>query len=257
MRLAGKVALVTGAGAGIGRASARRFAAEGARVWLAEIADAGREVEREIRDAGGEACFHATDVRDDASVAGSVSALLARWGGLDVLFNCAGGSRPDDGPVTEVSDEVWEQALGVDLRGTARCCRHAIPAMLARGGGSIVNTSSVVALRGSHGLHAYASAKGAILALTRAIAGQWGPRGIRANAICPGMVMTERIRKRMGPAERLRTAAPPDGIMDLRRHPFSVGEPEDIAAVALFLASDESRMVQGAVICADGGLSAY
>ena len=258
MRLAGKVAFVSGAGAGIGRASARRFAAEGARVWIAELAaDAGPEVERELRAAGGDACCFATDVRDDASVAASVSALLARWGRLDVLFNCAGGSRPDDGPVTVASDEVWEQALGVDLRGTARCCRFAIPAMLEQGGGSIVNTSSAVALMGAHGLHAYASAKGAILSLTRAIAGQWGPRGIRANAICPGMVMTERIRKRMGPVERWLATAPPDGVMDLRRHPFSIGEPEDIAAVALFLASDESRMVQGAVIAADGGLSAY
>jgi NAD(P)-dependent dehydrogenase (short-subunit alcohol dehydrogenase family) len=257
VRLAGKVAIVTGAGAGIGRASARRFAAEGARVLLAEVAPTGRDVEREIRDAGGEAFFCQTDIRDEGSVQGAVRAIVSRWGRLDVLFNCAGGSRPDDGPLTDASDEVWEQAIGVDLRGTARCCRHAIPAMLEAGGGSIVNTSSVVALRGAHGLHAYASAKGAVLSLTRAIAGQWGPRGIRANAICPGMVMTERIRKRMGPAERLRSAAPPDGIMDLRRHPFSVGEPEDIAAVALFLASDESRMVQGAVVCADGGLSAY
>jgi NAD(P)-dependent dehydrogenase (short-subunit alcohol dehydrogenase family) len=257
LRLRGKIALVTGAGSGIGRASARRFAAEGARVALAEISPSGGDVEREIRDEGGEALFCQTDVTDEGSVARAVAALLSRWGRLDVLFNCAGGSRPDDGPVTEASPEVWDQALGVDLLGTARCCRHAIPAMLEQGAGSIVNTSSVVALKGTHGLHAYASAKGAVLALTRALAGQYGTRGIRANAICPGMVLTERIRARMGPIEAFLSAAPPAGVMDLRGHPFAVGQPEDIAAIALFLASDESRMIQGAVVCADGGLSAY
>jgi NAD(P)-dependent dehydrogenase (short-subunit alcohol dehydrogenase family) len=249
-RLEGKVALITGAGSGIGRASALRFAQEGARVLIAELQpELGKSAEAAVRGAGGDALFAETDVRREESVQGAVAAALARFGRLDVLFNCAGGSVEADVPVTEIDLEVYESTLALDLRGTFLCCRHAIPEIVRAGGGSVINTSSIVALRGSYPMHAYASAKGAILSLTRALAGSYAAQGVRVNAICPGMVLSERIRKRLGPdAERA-----PLG----ERHPFAIGQPVDIANVALFLASDESRMVTGAVIPAEGGLSAY
>ena len=249
-RLAHKVALITGAGSGIGRAAALRFAEEGARVVIAELQpELGEAAVREVRKAGGEAAFVETDVRHEESVQRCVAAAVARYGRLDVLFNCAGGSVEADVPVTEIDLAVYEQTLSLDLRGTFLCCRHGIPELIRAGGGSVINTSSIVALRGSYPMHAYASAKGAILSLTRSLAGTYAAQGVRANAICPGVVLSERIVKRLGPnAER---AALGD------RHPFAVGQPVDIANVALFLASDESRMVTGAVIPAEGGLSAY
>ncbi len=258
-RLAGKVALITGAGAGIARASARIFAREGARVVIAELdAASGRAAEAELRAAGGEALFVETDVTQEESVARAVAAAVSRFGALQVLFNCAGGSLPTDAPVTEVDLDVFEQTLGLNLRGTFLCCRHAIPEIVRAGGGSVVNTSSIAALRGDHPLHAYAAAKGAILSLTRALAGRYSRQGVRVNAICPGLVMTERLRKRMGGTrEAVEASIRASGGMSIADHPFSIGEPEDIANVALFLASDESRMINAATISAEGGLSAY
>jgi len=258
-RLAGKVALITGAGAGIARASARIFAREGARVVIAEIDVAnGRAAEAEVRTAGGEALFVETDVTKDESVARSVAAAVSRFGGLHVLFNCAGGSLPTDAPVADVDLDVFEQTLALNLRGTFLCCRHAIPEIVRAGGGSVVNTSSIAALRGDHPLHAYAAAKGAILSLTRALAGRYSQQGVRVNVICPGLVMTERLRKRMGATrEAVESSVRASNAMSIAGHPFAIGEPEDIANVALFLASDESRMINAAVIPAEGGLSAY
>jgi NAD(P)-dependent dehydrogenase (short-subunit alcohol dehydrogenase family) len=254
-RLAGKVAFVTGAGAGIARASARVFAREGARVLIAEIdAGSGASAEGELRAAGGEALFVRTDVTDDASVRAAVAACVERWGRLDVLFNCAGGSSPADGPVTDVDLALLPQTLDLNLCSAFLCCRHAIPELVRAGGGSIVNTASVVALDGSMPLHAYAAAKGAVIALTRSLAGRYAPQRIRANVICPGMIRTERIRARFRATGDDPAAL---GPIDLRTHPFAIGEPEDIANVALFLASDESRMVTAAVIPAEGGLSAF
>ena len=258
-RLAGKVAFVTGAGAGIARASARIFAREGARVVIAEIdAQSGRAVEAELHAAGGEALFVETDVTREESVARSVAAAVSRFGALHVLFNCAGGSLPTDGPVAEVDIGVFEQTLALNLRGSFLCCRHAIPEIVRAGGGSVVNTSSIAALRGDHPLHAYAAAKGAILSLTRALAGRYSKDGVRVNAICPGLVMTERLRKRMGATrEAIEASIRASDGMRLAGHPYAIGQPEDIANVALFLASDESRMINAAVIPAEGGLSAY
>ncbi len=258
-RLAGKVAFVTGAGAGIGRASARLFAREGARVVIAEIdAESGRAAEAEVRAAGGEAHFAPTDVTREESVAKAVADALARFGAIHVLFNCAGGSLPSDAPVDEVEMAVYEHTLDLNLRGTFLCCRHAIPEIVRAGGGSVVNTSSIAALRGDHPLHAYAAAKGAILSLTRALAGRYAKDGVRVNAICPGLVLTERLRKRMGGTrEAIEASIRASGGMAVAGHPFAIGEPEDIANVALFLASDESRMINAALIPAEGGLSAY
>ncbi len=253
-RLAGRVAFITGAGAGIGRASARLFAQEGASVVLAEkSADAGARVAAEIEAAGGQALALETDVTQEASIERAVAAAVARFGAIHVLFNCAGGSIPQDGPVTEVDLAVWDHSIGLDLKGTFLCCRHVIPRIVAAGGGAVVNTSSVVALQGQP-IHVYSAAKGGVLALTRALAATYGRQRVRVNAICPGIVMSERIRARMQTGLLEQAAAMGHSI---ESHPFSIGEPEDIARIALFLASDESRMIHGATIPAEGGMSAY
>jgi NAD(P)-dependent dehydrogenase (short-subunit alcohol dehydrogenase family) len=250
------VAFITGAGSGIARASARLFAREGAKIMIAELVpDLGRAAEAEVRDAGGEATFVHTDVTDEASVEQAIEQTVARYGALHVLFNCAGGSVDADGPATEVDMSVWDHTISLDLKGTFLCCRHAIPKIIEAGGGSVVNSSSVVALKGQP-IHIYTAAKGGILSLTRALAGQYARQQVRVNAICPGLVMTERVSKRLGPL-LVKQGPAPSGGLSAENHPFSIGEPEDIANVALFLASDESRMVNAAVIPADGGMSAY
>ena len=253
-RLEGKVAFITGAGAGIGRASARLFAEEGAAVVIAEKnAEAGAGVAAEIERAGGRALAVPTDVTQEDSIARAVGAAAARFGAIHVLFNCAGGSIPQDGPVAEVDLAVWDHTIGLDLKGTFLCCRHVIPQIVAAGGGAVVNASSVVALRGQSA-HVYSAAKGGILSLTRSLAATYGRQGVRVNAICPGIVLSERIKARVqtGLLEQAASVG-----LSVESHPFSLGEPEDIARIALFLASDEARMIHGATIPADGGMSAY
>ena len=249
-RLAGKVAVITGAGSGIGRASARLFVAEGAKVVVADIDEALGEAS--ASEAG--ARFVRTDVTDDASVERMVQQAKDAFGRIDVLLNCAGGSLREDKPVTEVDLRVWDHTIGLDLKGPFLCCRHVIPVMVEQGKGSVVNFSSVVALRGNHIAHVYIMAKGGLIAFTRALAGAYSPKGVRVNAVCPGVVLTERVKSRFTDGNQIRFG----GIDNLaERYPFGVGEPQDIAHVALFLASDESRMVNGAAIPAEGGISAY
>ncbi|MBY0399970.1 SDR family oxidoreductase [Myxococcota bacterium] len=253
-RLEGKVAFITGAGSGIGRASARLFAEEGAAVVIAEKnAEAGALVAKEVESAGGRALAIETDVTVEVSVERAVAAAIARFGAIHVLFNCAGGSIPQDAPVTEVDLAVWDHTIGLDLKGTLLCCRHVIPKIIAAGGGSVVNSASVVALMG-HPIHVDAAAKGGILSLTRSLASTYGRQMVRVNAICPGLVLSDRIKARMG--NGLMDQASKNGL-SLEAHPFALGEPIDIARVALFLASDESRMIHGATIPAEGGMSAY
>ena len=251
-RLAGKVAVITGAGSGIGRASARLFVAEGAKVVVAEIDKTLGEAS--AREAGTDARFVRTDVTDEESVKQMVQRAKEAFGRIDVLLNCAGGSLPEDRPVTDVDPSVWDKTMNLDLKGPFLCCRHVIPVMVEQGHGSVVNFSSVVALRGNHVAHVYVMAKGGLLSFTRALAGAYSPKGVRVNAICPGVVLTERVRSRFTDGNQVRFG----GIDNIaEKYPFAVGQPEDIANVALFLASDESRMVNGAAIPAEGGFSAY
>jgi NAD(P)-dependent dehydrogenase (short-subunit alcohol dehydrogenase family) len=251
-RLAGKIAVITGAGSGIGREAAKLFVAEGAKVIVAEVNEAlGAE---SAREAGDGARFVRTDVTDEESVKQMVRQARETFGQIDVLLNCAGGSVSQDRPVTEVDLAVWDHTIGLDLKGPFLCCRHVIPVMIEQGRGSVVNFSSVVALRGNHIAHVYVAAKGGLISLTKALAGAYSPKGIRVNAICPGVVLTDRVKTRFVAGNQIRFG----GIDNMaERYPFGVGEAKDIANVALFLASDESRMVNGTAIAADGGISAY
>ena len=258
-RLGGRIAFITGAGSGIARAAAQLFAREGARIAIAEIKpELGSATEKLVRDAGGDALFIQTDVTNEDSVKAAISAAVRHFGKIDVLYNCAGGSIPADSHVTDVDLEVWRHTMSLDLLGPILCCRHAIPEIIKAGGGAVVNMSSGAALRGGSHAHIYTAAKGGILSLTRALAGAYARNNVRVNAICAGRILTERITRNYGTPDR------PGPITDRQdaagrsqEYPFWVGKPEDIANIALFLASDESRMITGATIPAEGGRSAY
>ncbi|MCX7200258.1 MAG: SDR family oxidoreductase [Proteobacteria bacterium] len=258
-RLDGKIAFITGGGSGIARAASLLFAREGAKVVVAEIDGAlGEATARDVADAGGDAMAVRTDVTDEASVRAAVGAAVARHGRLDILVNCAGGSLNADSQVTDVDLAVWDRTMALDVRGAMLVCRHGIPELVKAGGGSVVNMSSGAALRGSSPKHVYTAAKGAILSFTRALAGTYARDNVRANAICAGRILTDRILNNYGTADAPGLVADlQDAAGRVRDYPFWVGRPEDIANIALFLASDESRMITGATIPADGGRSAY
>ena len=252
-RLDGKVAVITGAGSGIARAATGIFTREGAKVVVAEIDQAKGEAA--AAEAGDNAVFVHTDVTDEASVEAVMASAVERFGGLHVLFSCAGGSVIEDTIVTEVDLAVWDRTIPLDLKGPFLCSRFAIPHFIDSGGGAIINVSSVVALRGNHPAHVYAAAKGGLISFTRSLAGAYSDQGIRANVICPGLIKTDRVKARY--VDRKPTKSRRGTVDTFQSYPFGVGEPEDIANIALFLASDEARMVNGAVIPAEGGISAY
>ncbi|HEX6007369.1 MAG TPA: SDR family NAD(P)-dependent oxidoreductase [Burkholderiales bacterium] len=260
-KLDGKVAFLTGAGAGIAKASALLFAREGARVAIAEInAEAGHAAEAEVRKAGGDALFVETDVTQDESVKRAIDATVARFGRLDVLLNCAGGSLQEDVPVHQMDLAVWQRTIALNLLHPFLVCRHGIPHMMGAGGGSIINVTSHLGLMGSV-KPAYAATKGGIISFTKTLAAQYVEHRIRANAIAPGSVRTERQIKRYESAEWTQSAktgaAARERMIAQKLYPYSVSEPADIAAIALFLASDESRTLTGTTIAADGGRSSY
>ncbi|HYF12268.1 MAG TPA: SDR family NAD(P)-dependent oxidoreductase [Actinomycetota bacterium] len=249
-RLEGKIAVVTGAAHGIGRASAKAFAAEGARVALGDVDEAdGTAAAREIADAGGDAAFVRTDVTRMGDLAALVGAAVERWGRLDVMFNNVGVAI--GGSAGEMSEEDWQRVLDVNLSGVWRGMRVAIPAMLRTGGGSIVNTSSVQGHVGFLGWAGYAASKGGIDALTRQAAVEYAPRGIRINAIVPGTILTSMNEG------ILREVDDPDALMAEweSMHPLGrIGTPEEVAAAVVFLAADESSFITGESLRIDGGM---
>jgi NAD(P)-dependent dehydrogenase (short-subunit alcohol dehydrogenase family) len=249
-RLRGKVAIVTGAGSrgpglGNGKATAILFAREGARVLCVdEVPERAEETVSLVRAEGGEAALFRADVTRAADCEAMVDAAVQRWGGLDVLHNNVGiESRKD---LLETTEEEWDRVLAVDLRSVFLATRAAVPAMLARGGGSVICVSSIAAMRG-HGRTAYAAAKAGILGFVRSVAVQLGPKGIRVNAIAPGTVWTPMVAS-LGPeARERRRQATPLG---------TEGTGWDVGWGAVYLASDESRWVTGQVLVIDAGLTA-
>jgi NAD(P)-dependent dehydrogenase (short-subunit alcohol dehydrogenase family) len=250
-RLDGKVALITGAGNGMGRCAAELFAGEGARIVVADFDETlGAESVAAITDAGGEAAFVKVDVADDDQVAGMITFAVERFGGLHVLYNNAGIFPADDGGVTETPESTWERVMDVNLKGVWLGCKHGIPAMLDSGGGSIVNVASFVAIVGAATAQiAYTASKGGVLSMTREIAVEYARRGIRANSLCPGPIATPMLEELMSdPARRERRMVHiPMGRL---------GQAEELAKAALFLASDESSFMTGASLVVDGGITA-
>lgn len=248
-RLQGKVVLITGAAAGLGRVGAELFAREGAQVVIADLID-GDDVIDSIAADGGEASFVRCDVSDESSVEAAVAFTVETYGGLHVLYNNAGVMlSDDDGPVNTPID-VYRKTMDINVLGSLLGCRFAIPAMLNSGGGSIVNVASFVAHMGAATPQiAYTASKGAVLAMTREIAVIYARQGIRANALCPGPIMTPLLAKFLSDDERRqrRLAHIPMGRF---------GKPEEIAQGALFLASDESSWMTGQSLIIDGGITA-
>jgi NAD(P)-dependent dehydrogenase (short-subunit alcohol dehydrogenase family) len=248
-RLDGKICIVTGAGSGIGRASAVRLAEEGALVTCVDLhADAVRETVEEIGDA---AFPVAADISDDAQVRAYTDGTVERWGGLDVVFNNAGVNLPT--VFHEATDELIERTLAVNVRGTIQGCRAAIRHLLARGGGSIVNTGSVNSLVSEPYLSIYAASKGAILMLSKSIALDYAKENIRCNCLCPGWVDTP---INYAHAEMLGGLDHVYATIDSFQPVGRPGEPREIANVVLFLASDESSFVTGSAVVADGAMTA-
>lgn len=248
--LTGKVAIVTGGSAGIGRAAALALAAEGAAVVVADVdVERGESVAAEIRDTGGQATFVRTDVTDDAAVEAMVRTAVEEYGGLDVAFNNA-GIEGTPAPTHECSPENWQRTLAVNLTGVWSCMRHEIPRMLERGGGSIVNCSSIAGLVGFASSPAYVASKHAVVGLTRTAALDLATDGIRVNAVCPGVVDTEMITRFTHgeqEAESALVAMEPMGRM---------GRPEEIADAVVWLCSDRSSFTTGQAIAVDGGVVA-
>jgi NAD(P)-dependent dehydrogenase (short-subunit alcohol dehydrogenase family) len=248
-RLDGKVALITGAASGLGRVGAELFAREGACVVVADVVDGSACVDG-IVGHGGRAVFVTCDVTDPLQVAAAVKAAVDTFGGLHVLYNNAGVMLADDDDPVSTPLETYDQTMDINVKGVLLACRSAIPAMLEAGGGSIVNVASFVAHMGAATPQiAYTASKGAVLALTREIAVVYARRGVRANALCPGPIMTPMLAKFLSDdAKRERR------LVHIPMGRF--GEPQEIAAGALFLASDDSSWMTGQSLIIDGGITA-
>jgi NAD(P)-dependent dehydrogenase (short-subunit alcohol dehydrogenase family) len=247
-RLDGKVCVITGAGGGMGREAALVFSGEGARVC---VADVDGEAAEEAAQACEDAFAVRVDVADPLSVQEMYAAAAARYGGIDVLYNNAGISPADDASILDTEEEAWDRVQAVNAKGVYLCCKYGIPYLLERGGGSIINVASFVALVGAATSQiAYTASKGAVLSLTRELAVEFARAGVRVNALCPGPVETPLLLRIFGddPAayERRRVHLPMGRL----------AKPREIVNAALFLASDESSYVTGSTFLVDGGLTA-
>tara|TARA_B100000686_G_scaffold342374_1_gene421389 strand:+ start:301 stop:1065 length:765 start_codon:yes stop_codon:yes gene_type:complete len=248
-RLKGKVALITGASAGIGRASAKLFAKEGAALGLFDINEKdGRLLAQEICYAGGDARFYKVDVSKAEEQGDAIDKCAATFGGIDILYNNAGGATARDDHVLHMPLDEFDLAIGLNLFGPFAACRSAIPHMENRGGGSIINTASIRSMIGTSGADGYTSAKGGIVTLTRALAVQCATKNIRVNAIAPGAVLTERIKALMAAGND----SGPDSKM-VERHMLGLGNPDQVASAALFFACEDSSWVTGQILPVDGG----
>jgi NAD(P)-dependent dehydrogenase (short-subunit alcohol dehydrogenase family) len=245
----GKVALVTGAGSGIGRATALAFAREGARVVVADVsAVGGEETTRQIKDAGGEALFVPADVARASDVEALVNTVVASYGRLDYAHNNA-GIATSGVPLHELEEEVWDQVLAVNLKGVWLCMKYEIRRMLRQGGGVIVNTASVAGLRGFPGNTAYGASKHGVVGLTRIAALNYAHEGIRVNAVCPGFIRTHMT---LGDTIDLENEARMAGAHPMGR----MGIPEEVAAAVVWLCSDAAAFVTGLAMPIDGGYTA-
>ena len=250
MRLADKTVLITGAGSGMGRLAAQLFAREGARIVALDITEEGlRETAASVEAEGGQILAVPADVSVEADVERAVAEGVRAFGRLHVLYNNAGIFPDDDTSVVDTDESVFQRVLDVNLKGVFLCCKHGIPHLIEAGGGSIVNVASFVALVGcTVPQDAYTASKGAVLSLTRSLAVQYGRQGIRANAICPGPIMTP-LLEGLFPSEEER-------LKRLNRIPLGrFGRAEDIVYAALYLASDESSWTTGAAFVVDGGIT--
>ncbi len=250
MRLANKVAIITGAAGGMGQAAAELFTQEGANVVVTDVnAVAGEETVKNIRDAGGKAIFVKANVANEDEVKAMVETAIDTFGRVDILYNNAGIMPTDDGSVTDISEAVWDRVLDVNLKSAFLCSKYVIPYMVKQGQGSIVNIASFVAFMGcTVPQDAYTTSKGGLLALTKSLAVQYGRHNIRCNAICPGPIETPLLRA-LWTDENARN-------MRLNRIPLGrFGEARDIIYMALYLASDESAWTTGSWLMVDGGIS--
>lgn len=251
-RLAGKVCFVTGGASGMGKVAASTFVREGARVAIADVnMEACEKAVAEAKKAGGGECFAvACDVTKEQQVRQAIEETAKKYGRLDVLYNNAGIMMSEDHSVTDTEEWVWDRTLAVNLKGIYFCCKYAIPRMIESGGGSIINIASFVALVGcSVPQDAYTATKGAVIALTKSLAVQFGPKRVRSNAICPGPIETPLLTEWLlkdEEAKRIRLSRNPSGRF---------GRPEDIVNAGIYLASDESTWTNGAVLVIDGGIT--
>jgi NAD(P)-dependent dehydrogenase (short-subunit alcohol dehydrogenase family) len=250
-RLDGKVALITGGASGMGMVASRLFSSEGAKVLLTDVADeAGESVAKEIEGEGGEAAYVHADVSNEPDAKDMVTAAVERFGGLHVLYNNAGVMLADDGSVHSTDASTWDTTLAINVKGVAFGCKYGIPAMIESGGGSIINVASFVAWLGAATSQtAYTASKGAVLAMTREIAVEYARKGIRCNALCPGPIETPLLTELLSDEARRRRR--------LVHIPIGrLGQAEELAKAALFLASDDSSYMTGASLIVDGGITA-